>query len=121
MILQRCIPPGLNDTGRSPFHSDKSLGMCADRSPLIDTTSANHEQLQKDEKRGNNEPKPQIMCLVLFSQFLAQQHLTHQLEAEHSQHPQQAQHSQTLLSFLIEADGYNGCEVGTEAISSEQG
>lgn len=87
---------------------------------LINAACTNHEQLQEDEKWRHDEAIERVTCLLVLCQFLAKQHLTHQFEAEHGEHPKQTQHSQPLLTFLIQADGDNGCEVGAEAVCGKQ-
>lgn len=86
----------------------------------INTTCSDHQQLEQDEQRWHNEAKPQIPGLLLLSQLLAEQHLTHQLQAEHCHHPEKTEHCQTLLILLIKTDGYDGREVCAEAVSSKQ-
>lgn len=89
-------------------------------STLIHTACADHEQLQEDEQWRDYEAEEQVTRMIDVSQFLAKQHLTHQLEAEDGEHPEQTQNRQPLLAFLIQADGDDGREVGAEAVCGEQ-
>lgn len=87
---------------------------------LINAACTDHEQLQEDEKRRDDEAEERVTRRLLLGQFLAKQHLAHQLETEYGEHPEQTQHGQTLLSFLIQADGDDGREVGAETVCSKQ-